>query len=123
VQPERLPDLVNTNSKLVHRGRRLTATMLLDLGEATYLVHIAEGHITSVEPTPTVMPVWTFALRASRAEWEKFCAAHPLPGSHDIMALMRRRVMSAEGNLHPFITHLQYIKDVLATLRTEEVTQ
>lgn len=123
MKPERLAELVNADPALVHRGRRLTATMLLDLGDASYLVHIAGGRITGVEPTPVVMPVWTFAVRAPRHEWEKFWAPHPVPGSHDIMALLRRRVMSTEGDLYPFITHLQYVKDVLATLRKEEATQ
>ncbi|KQY07831.1 hypothetical protein ASD37_07505 [Mycobacterium sp. Root135] len=116
-----LADHVNTQPNLIRRGRFLTATMLLDLGDASYLIHFRDGRVETVDSTPTVMPVWTFALRAPRAEWDKFFVADPAPGSHDIMALMRRRVLTVEGDLHPFIANLQYFKDVLATLRDREV--
>ncbi|MEU3657089.1 hypothetical protein AB0E67_30660 [Streptomyces sp. NPDC032161] len=121
--PERLPDLVNIDAALTHCGRYVTATMLLDLGDASYLVHIQEGRIIAVEPKGRVMPVWTFALRAPREEWDQFWAPRPAPGSHDIMALMRRQVMTAEGDLHPFMANLRYFKDVLATLRRKEGTR
>jgi hypothetical protein len=120
---ESMPDRVNTTESLVRRGRYVTASMLLDLGDCRYIIHVREGVITAVEPEPAVMPVWTFALRAPREEWEKFFTPHPLPGSNDIMALMRRRVMTAEGDLHPFIANLQYFKDILATLRGRESDQ
>ncbi|GGL14020.1 hypothetical protein [Nocardia jinanensis] len=120
---ESLPDRVNTDESLVRRGHYVTAAMLLDLEDASYIVHVRAGRIEAVEPKPAVMPVWTFALRAPRAEWEKFFAPRPQPGSHDIMALLRRRVMTVEGDLHPFITNLQYFKDILATLRDQEGAQ
>jgi hypothetical protein len=118
--PERLRDLVNGDSALVRRGRHVTAAMLLDLGDASYVVNIRDGRVESVAPTPVVMPVWTFALHASRSEWDKFWSPQPAPGSHDIMALLRRRVLTVEGNLHPFMANLQYFKDVLASLRRKE---
>jgi hypothetical protein len=120
---ESLPDRVNSNEPLVRRGRYVSASMLLELGSASYIVRIRDGRIESVEPKPAVMPVWTFALRAPREEWDQFFAHRPKPGAHDIMALMRRRVLTVEGDLHPFIANLQYFKDVLATLRDQEGAQ
>ena len=41
----------------------------------------------------------------------------PRPGWHDLLALTKRGEATLEGDLHPFMTHLQYFKDVLALPR------
>jgi hypothetical protein len=64
-----------------------------------------------------VMPSWSFALRAPAAEWEKFFLRKPPPGSNDLMALVRRRVLKTEGDLRVFMAHLRYFKESLAKLR------
>ncbi|MBY3988762.1 hypothetical protein HQO84_23135 [Rhodococcus fascians] len=118
-----LPDQVNHDPALVRRGRYVNAVVLLDFGDASHLVHIRDGRVEKVEAKPVVMPVWTFAIRAPREEWDALFMARPRPGSHDIMALLRRRVMTVEGDLHPFVTNLQYFKDLLSSLRDKEGAQ
>jgi hypothetical protein len=114
---ELLKDKVNEDAALVRRGRFLTTTFLIEVGSAQWLVSIVEGQVTSVARGPFVMPSWTFALRASRDEWEKFWSANPQPGSNDLMALIRRRVLTAEGDLHVFMANLRYFKESLEKLR------
>ncbi len=63
------------------------------------------------------MPSWSFALRASDDEWSKFWSAKPRPGSNDLMALIKRRALKAEGNLHVFMANLRYFKEALVKLR------
>jgi hypothetical protein len=63
------------------------------------------------------MPSSSFALRASEAEWEKFFRQRPPPGSNDLMALIRRRALKADGDLKVFMAHLRYFKEALAKLR------
>ena len=58
-----------------------------------------------------------FALRAPEAEWAKFWSQRPPPGSNDLMALIRRKVLKAEGDLQVFMAHLRYFKEALAKLR------
>jgi hypothetical protein len=41
----------------------------------------------------------------------------PRPGWHDLLSLTKREEATLEGDLHPFMTHLQYFKDVLALPR------
>ena len=41
----------------------------------------------------------------------------PRPGWHDLLALTKRKQAVLEGDLHPFMAHLQYFKDVLALPR------
>jgi hypothetical protein len=114
---EALKERVNADAGLVRRGRMLTTTFLLQSGDTSWLISIFEGRIVSVTRGPFVMPSSAFALRASEAEWEKFFLAKPPPGSNDLMALVRRKVLKAEGNLQVFMAHLRYFKEALAKLR------
>jgi hypothetical protein len=114
---EALKERVNADATLVRRGRYLTTTFLLQAGETSWLVSIFEGRIVSVTRGPFVMPSSSFALRASEAEWQKFFSPRPPPGSNDLLALVRRRVLKTEGDLQVFMAHLRYFKEALAKLR------
>ena len=114
---EALKERVNADAALVRRGRYLTTTFLLQAGDTSWLVSIFEGQIVSVTRGPFVMPSSSFALRASEAEWQKFFSPRPPPGSNDLMALVRRRVLKTEGDLQVFMAHLRYFKEALAKLR------
>lgn len=115
---ETLQARVNDDQGLVRRGRYLTTTFLLEVGPASWLISIFEGRIVSVTSGPFVMPSSSFALRAPEEEWQKFWSKRPPPGSNDLLALIKRRALRAEGNLHVFMSHLRYFKEVLAKLRT-----
>jgi pimeloyl-ACP methyl ester carboxylesterase len=114
---ERIPDLVNADEDLVRRGRYLSTTFLIEIGDRGYLIKIIEGRVVSVTPGPFVTPNYSFALRAPRDEWELFWTALPPPGHHDIFALFKRGKLVIEGDLHPLMANLLYIKDVLASPR------
>jgi pimeloyl-ACP methyl ester carboxylesterase len=114
---EALKQLVNDDVALVRRGRFLTTTFLLEVGQAVWLIAIFEGRIVSVTSGPFVMPSSSFALRAAEAEWEKFWSCRPPPGSHDLMALIKRHVLRVDGNLQIFMANLRYFKEALAKLR------
>ena len=114
---ETLKARVNGDTALVRRGRYLTTTFLLEVGQSAWLVSIFEGRIASVTPGPFVMPSSSFALRAPEEEWKKFWSPRPPPGANDLMALIKRRVLKAEGDLHVFMANLRYFKEALAKLR------
>jgi hypothetical protein len=114
---EHLREKVNADASLTRRGRFLTTTFLIEVGTAQWLVSIVEGKIASVTQGPFVMPSWSFALRASQEEWHKFWSANPRPGSNDLMALIKRRVLKAEGDLQVFMANLRYFKESLGKLR------
>jgi hypothetical protein len=114
---EDLKTKVNADEMLVKRGRFLTTTFLMEVGSTAWLVAIADGMIVSVTRGPFVMPSWSFALRASEEEWSAFWSARPQPGHHDLMALIKRRTLKAEGNLQVFMSNLRYFKEALGKLR------
>jgi hypothetical protein len=114
---ETLKQRVNDDAGLVRRGRFLTTTFLLEVGATAWLVAIYQGKILSVTRGPFVMPSPSFSLRAAAGEWEKFWSSRPPPGSNDLLALIKRRVLKTEGDLHIFMANLRYFKEALAKLR------
>jgi hypothetical protein len=112
-----LPLVTQQNPSLVRRGRLLRTEFLLEAGDASFLISILDGQVVSVQEGPLVMPSWTFALRATRREWEAFWAPHPEPGSHDLFAMVKRKALRIEGELHPFMSNLLYFKLLLVSLR------
>jgi hypothetical protein len=118
---EALKQRVNADEMLVRRGRYLTTTFLLEVGRTAWLIAIFEGRVVSVTSGPFVMPSSSFALRASEEEWAKFWTSRPPPGSNDLMALIKRRALKAEGDLQVFMANLRYFKEVLAKLRPQGI--
>jgi hypothetical protein len=119
---EQIKEKVNGDAALTRRGRFLTTTFLIEVGPAQWLVSIVEGKISSVTQGPFVMPSWSFALRASHEEWQNFWSPDPRPGSNDLMALIKRRALKAEGDLHVFMANLRYFKESLEKLRASGAT-
>ena len=116
---EALKQRVNDDEGLLRRGKFLTTTFLLEVGTTPWLISISEGKIVSVTKGPFVMPSSSFALRASEEEWQKFWSKRPPPGSNDLLAMVRRRVLKTDGNLQVFMANLRYFKEALAKLRTD----
>jgi hypothetical protein len=112
-----LAERVDAAGGLAHRGRYVNATVLVQIGPDERLITIRSGRVVSVTNGPLVFPSWDFALRASRQEWDAFWAPDPAPGHHDLFALLKRKQLRIEGNLHPFMANLRYFKDLFALPR------
>jgi hypothetical protein len=110
---------VNADAGLVRRGRFVDTTFLIAIDDAHTLIRIQEGRVIKVTPGPFITPDYSFALRASREVWEKFWQPLPPLGFTDIFALVKRKLMRVEGDLHPFMANLLYFKDVIAAPRQE----
>ncbi len=118
---ERLGEIVNGDEALVRRGRYFSETFMLEVGETQYLIEVRHGRIESVETGPFVMRSWTFAIRATEDVWRQFWQEPPLPGYHDIFALLRHGRIALDGELRPLMANLLYVKEVIAAPRKLEV--
>lgn len=116
---QELARLVNADPVLVRRGRHFTGRFLVEARPRAWLVHVLHGRVEKVEEGPFVMPSWRFAIRAEEASWRRFWQARPAPGDHDLLALVRRGLMTFEGDLQPLMANLLYVKGVLAAPRAE----
>lgn len=123
-QPERivglfaeLPRLLAQDADLVRRGRFLTCDFEIGVGSVPLMVGVVAGVVRTVERGPFLLRPWAFAIRAEPRIWSGFLAPVPAAGVHDVMALSKQGLARIEGDLHPFLSNLQYIKDVLAAPR------
>ena len=107
-------------SQLSIMAQYLNTSFMISTIENEYLVNIEKGIVKNVEEGPFVMPSYVFKLTAPKNEWLKFLQQTPQPGSHDIIAMLRRKVLKFEGDLHPLMSHLLYFKLLLASLRPAE---
>lgn len=114
---QQIQDHVNGSPALLDRGRLVSGTVMLQVGEEVWRMKIREGRINSLEPGPFVMPEFTFRLAAPEPEWQRFWQAVPPPGSHDLFALLKRRVLQIDGDLHLLMSNLFYFKFMLAAPR------
>ncbi|MAI75361.1 MAG: hypothetical protein CMN46_04320 [SAR116 cluster bacterium] len=105
---------------LSEMARYLNTNFIISTIDTEYLVNIEKGSVTTVQEGPFVMPSYNFKLTAPKDEWLKFLQPIPQPGSHDIIAMLRRKVLKFDGDLHPLMSHLLYFKLLLASLRPQE---
>ncbi|MEA2919385.1 MAG: hypothetical protein QOJ15_11466 [Bradyrhizobium sp.] len=113
------PALLDADAALVARGCRLNVACLLGPKDHPFHVSFAAGRIVEMAPAPILMRSWCFSYRASPNAWAEFWKPVPRPGWHDLLALTKSGEAALEGDLLPFMTHLQYFKDVLALPRAK----
>jgi hypothetical protein len=114
-----LPALLDADAALVARGCRLNVACLLGPKDHPFHVSFAAGRIVEMAPAPILMRSWCFSYRASPTAWAEFWKPVPRPGWHDLLALTKSGEAVLEGDLLPFMAHLQYFKDVLALPRAK----
>ena len=117
---EKLAEKNNVRHSLASMAQYLNTCFMISTIDHEYLVNIEKGIVKNVEEGPFVMPSYVFKLTASKNEWLKFLQHTPQPGSHDIIAMLRRKVLKFDGDLHPLMSHLLYFKLLLASLRPVE---
>lgn len=114
---EQLPDLVGADSDLVRRGALCNAELEVGIGETVFYVRITAGRVAALERQPSPARPTAFSLHASGEAWKKFWMPVPEPGWHDLSALTKRGVARLDGDITPYMTHLQFFKDMLASPR------
>ena len=114
---EALPRLAAADTDLARRGRFLACDFEIGVGRVPLMVSIVDGGVQSVSRGPFLLRPWAFAIRAEPETWLGFLARIPAAGVHDIMALSKQGLARIEGDLHPLLANLQFVKDVLALPR------
>jgi hypothetical protein len=114
---EQVPELVNGDPWLLHRGRFLSVDLLVAVGAVPYHLSIAKGRIAGCERGPLLMRPWRFAVRGGAEAWRRHWERMPPPHHHDLFALSKRGLVVIEGDIHPLMANLFYFKDVLAAPR------
>jgi hypothetical protein len=113
---QRLAQLFRHKAATYARARAVSLTLLVQFGEVALLTRIQDGQVVAIDELSSLRPLtsFDFSIKASAAAWLKFWEPIPQAGSHDIFALTRHGQMQIQGNLHPLMSNLQFIKDLLA---------
>jgi hypothetical protein len=117
-----LAAMLEKDIALIQRGRFLDVDCLLGSTEQAFHVSIRAGRIVDMTPEPILMRSWRFAYRATPEAWTAFWRPMPKAGWHDLLSLTKRGEAMLEGDIQPFITNLQYFKDLLSLPRTSGVS-
>ena len=112
-----LPGRVNGDATMLRRGRLLNAALQLVIGADSFLIEIADGRVVATRRGG--VGTGDVALVAEPDIWRRLLAASPPAGDHDFLAFVKRRELRLVGDLHPLMTHLLYVKEVLARLRED----
>jgi hypothetical protein len=112
-----MADAVNESPPIVRRGQHLNTVFLLGLGDETFYVTIRDGRIESIEQREKPLQAVSFAIKGGVDAWNDFWQPVPRPGSYDILGLAKVKRMTIEGDIKVLMTHLRYIKEVLAAPR------
>jgi hypothetical protein len=114
---QRLPQLLSADGDLVRRGRWLNVDCRIDIGEEPFHLAFRDGALGGFERGSRLMRSSTFSFHATVEAWIEYWRPMPKPGWHDLFALTKRGAASMEGDLRPFLQHLQFFKDLLALPR------
>jgi hypothetical protein len=114
-----IPARLEAAPRLVARGRLLDCECRLGPMDHPFYATFRAGRIVDLAPAPILMRSWRFSYRATAEAWAEYWQPVPRPGWHDLFALTKRGEAVLEGDLHPFLAHLQYFKDVLALPRPQ----
>jgi hypothetical protein len=112
-----IPSLLEDQAYLQHRGRYFDVTVALGADDTVYYLPFSQGELTEIVPGPALMRPSAFALSSTSDAWLEHWRAMPRPGFHDIFAMSKNRILRIEGDFHALMTHLQFVKDVLALPR------
>jgi hypothetical protein len=112
-----IPALLERDAALIQRGRFLDVDCLLGSTTQAFHVAIRAGRIIDMVSAPVLMRSWTFGYRATPDAWTAFWQPMPKAGWHDLLSLTKRGEAKLEGDIKPFMTNLQYFKDLLALPR------
>ena len=99
------------------RVRDVNVTVMVQFDDVRVLVRIVQGAVTQVEPVLLPLATWDFSLKARNETWQALWQPMAAAGQHDILALAKSGELAIEGNLHPFMANLQYIKDLLVCVK------
>jgi hypothetical protein len=108
-----LAERIAGDAALLRRGRFLNTSCQLIIGEESVLLRIIDG----VRQGSFASLSAIFAIIGQPAVWQRFLAADPPPGDHDLFAFLKRRELRVVGDSHPLMSHLLYFKAVFACLR------
>ena len=110
---DQIATLVNEDAFLQRKGRFVSCVLMVESGGTRFRLTIRGGNIDSVETGCLIMARYDLLMRASIDTWSRFWEPVPAPGYNDLFALLKKRLLTIEGDVQPFMANLFYFKGML----------
>ena len=110
---DQIATLVNEDAFLQRKGRFVSCVLMVESGGTRFRLTIRGGNIDSVETGWLIMARYDLLMRASVDTWSRFWEPVPAPGYNDLFALLKKRLLTIEGDVQPFMANLFYFKGML----------
>jgi hypothetical protein len=110
---------VNSDPRLVHRGRYLDGVIGWGFDNDLWVIHVVRGKIAAVDRPGEASALPNFSVSAPASIWGEFSTQYPRPGRHDILAMVDERLATVEGDVLPFFANMFYVKGLFAKLRED----
>lgn len=114
---ERLAARANADPNVRRLGRNCSMEFALVADGAATHVRVRNGEVVDVLQGPFKMRAAAFRIDADATAWRAFMTPRPRPGLHDIFAMSATGNARIEGDIDALLTHLGFVKALLATLR------
>jgi hypothetical protein len=115
---EEFTRVTDEDPELDAHGAYYTCSMLLDMEEHRYLVHVHRGKVEKITVDPGDLDErYQFAIRASADTWRKFSQETPPPMFHGIWAASFKEDMRLEGDVLVLMQNLRCVTRHLELLR------
>ena len=115
---KQLKELANRDPLAIRWAGGCRFTMMFAYGEACYRIAVEGGKVSTIEALDYRLHAWDFAVSGEEEAWQEHWAPTPRPTFHDIIAMRTAGHITIEGNLHPFLCNILYVKRLLELPRS-----
>lgn len=98
----------------------VSTKFMVGVGDSDFLVLIQNGLVTDVKKGPFVTPSYEFGISASSDTWNELWSPVPAVGKHDLISLLKLKLIFLDGDLHTFMSNLFFFKELLTSPRYME---
>lgn len=115
---------LNKNPEFLIAARFWNAKLKFGMGETRYMVTVADGTVTRVDPSPGLMEDWDFDffVTGPLEEWEKLLEPVPRPFYQALLPAVLLGGLDFGGDFETFCAYYRAFSRMVEVMRSHRVT-
>jgi pimeloyl-ACP methyl ester carboxylesterase len=113
-------DVINSDPEFKLASRFFSKDILLIVGDAKSMVRVRDGTVTDIKLNPTFMDPWSFFIKGSTENWQKFLQPIPPPFFTDLYGCIARQHFELGGDIEAAFAHYWALTRMLDVFRELE---
>ena len=110
---------LETSPHLLRLGALFSQTVLLQVDDDEYYLVFDKGRLADIVEGPSKKTPYSFGLITDAKALDEFWQPTPVPGFHDIFAMVKIGRAKIVGDVLSLVKNLMFIKGVLALPRPD----